>query len=650
MIEQTPVLNAANGKSKAGSPLFDVEERQSLPKGGSTFSEALEKAGKSVEKASSESKIPFSEIKVDVTTAQLNEKADDSSSDKLLAKLDSDTKVDLEAVLQQINHHPDSKVKQGLQEGVQEKVLKSDEAVDETLKTALKTKEMSGANQEKIDSRLNTTEVELTDELGKKAVNEKDVHVKDEKLTEKAITKDAEAVNDVQSMVMDVKPEDTEKTDSTEEINHDVASLLNQSNTAPKELNLKEANQSRTASLESTEEISVKVERSEQNEPVDVKEKALNTSDADIETKKMPLEESIKQHSMATSQDQVDVDKKTQSVDDVSVEKKETQSASLESEKKDISQHASQAGVIHAQEAPSKPQDKRAEIAGENPMRSFDRAAEQAQDKRAVVADDKSRISVHKDSNAPASSELKHSRMDSGNAVGNGSSSNGQSGSHQGQSSQQNPQGQQFSQQQQQMLSQLQKQQVSKEHQEIVKSFNDALSTEEQKTEKTEKILGNLGVSFDSRNQLPAGLQAITQGVRTPQWGHALGHRVTYMANNKIQEAKITLNPEKLGPIQIKLNIDKDQQVHVSMTAQHGTTREAIENAMPRLKEMLEAAGIGFGSLDVKDEREFSENHDEDHSKQPGAHGTGKAELGNDSQEEQVVVQKSNNNLVDYYA
>lgn len=644
MIEQTPVLNAANGKSKAASPLIDVEGRQSLPKGASTFSETLEQAGKSVEKASSESKIPFSEIKVDVTTAQLNEKADDSSSGKLLAKLDSDTKIDLEAVLQQINHHPDSKAKQGLQEGVQGKGLKSDEAVDEALKG------MSGANQEKTDSRLNTSEVELTDKLGKKTVNEKDVHVKGEKLTEKAITEDADAVNDVQSIVMDVKHEDTEKTDSTEEINHEVSSQLNQTDTASKELNLKEANQSGTASLESTEEVSAKVERSEQNEPVDVKEKALNTSDADIETKKMPIEESIKQHSMTAPQDQVDVDKKTQSVDGASVDKKEMQSASLESEKKDISQHASQAGVIHAREGSSKSQDKRAEIAGENPMRSFDRAAEQAQDKRAVVADDKPRVSVHKDSNAPASSELKHSRMDSGNAVGNGSSSNGQSGSHQGQSSQQNPQGQQFSQQQQQMLSQLQKQQVSKEHQEIVKSFNDALSTEEQKTEKTEKILGNLGVSFDSRNQLPAGLQAITQGVRTPQWGHALGHRVTYMANNKIQEAKITLNPEKLGPIQIKLNIDKDQQVHVSMTAQHGTTREAIENAMPRLKEMLEAAGIGFGSLDVKDEREFSENHDDDHSKQPGAHGAGKAELGNDSQEEQVVVQKSNNSLVDYYA
>lgn len=648
MIEQTPVLNVANGKSKAASPLINVEERQSLPKGTSTFSEALEHAGKSVEKASSESKIPFSEIKVDVATAQFNEKADDSSSDKLLAKLDSDTKIDLEAVLQQINHHPDSKVKQ---EGVQEKVLKSDEAADETLKAALKIKEIPGANQEKADSRLNTSGVELTGELGKKSVDEKGVHVKGEIETDQAIAEDADMVDEVQSIVMDVQPENTEKTDSTEEINHEVASQLNQNDTAQKELNLKDANQSRTVSLESAEEASAKVELSEQSESDDVKEKALNTSDADdIETKKMPLEESIKQHSMTTSQDQVGVDKKAQSVDDDSVEQKETQSTSLESEKKDISQHVSQTGVIHAQEGQSKSQDKRAEIAGENPMRSFDRAAEQAQDKRTVVADDKPRVSVHKDSNAPASSELKHSRMDSGNAAGNGSSSNGQSSSHQGQSSQQNPQGQQFSQQQQQMLSQLQKQQVSKEHQEIVKSFNDALSTEEQKTEKTEKILGNLGISFDSRNQLPAGLQAITQGVRTPQWGHALGHRVTYMANNKIQEAKITLNPEKLGPIQIKLNIDKDQQVHVSMTAQHGTTREAIENAMPRLKEMLEAAGIGFGSLDVKDEREFSENHDEDRSKQPGANGVGKTELGNDSQEEQVVVQKSNNSLVDYYA
>jgi len=641
MIEQTPVLNVANGKSKAASTLIDVEERQSLPKGASTFSEALEHAGKSVENASSESKIPFSEIKVDVTTAQRNEKPEDSGSDKLLSKSDLDTKIDLEVVLQQINQHPDSKAKQGSEESVSQKILTSsdtvDEKIDERLKTALKAEGMSGKDQEDSDLQLNASQSELTGDFGKKVDSEREKSVKAEMHTEKVTTEDINKVDGVQSVVMDVKAESTEKTDPANEITHEVATQLNQNEASTSS---KEAVQSGIASSEEIEETSAKAQLSEK------------TSSAGVEANKVSLEEPLKQHSMETQQDKAGVDKRVQSLDDLNVEKEETQNASLNSAKKDISQHASYAGIVHAQDGQSKAQGHRAENAGDNTMRSFDRAAEQAQDKRAVVVDDKPRVSVHKEPNAPVSSELKHSRIDSGNTVGNGSTSNGQSGSHQGQSSQHNSQnqGQQFS-QQQQMLSQLQNRQVSKEHQEILKSFNDALSSEENKAEKTEKILGNLGVSFDSRNQLPAGLQAITQGVRTPQWGHALGHRVTYMANNKIQEAKITLNPEKLGPIQIKLNVDKDQQVHVSMTAQHGTTREAIENAMPRLKEMLEAAGIGFGSLDVKDEREFSDNHNEDDSKSHASSGIGQSELGNDSQEEeQAVVQSSNNNLVDYYA
>jgi flagellar hook-length control protein FliK len=224
-------------------------------------------------------------------------------------------------------------------------------------------------------------------------------------------------------------------------------------------------------------------------------------------------------------------------------------------------------------------------------------------------------------------------------------------------SSQSNQQGQQsFSgqqqQAQQQFMNQVQKQ-VVQTQQEAVKNANEASVAEAEKAEKAEKVLGNLGLGMNAKKTAGQSF-SIGHPVRSPQWGQALGQKVTYMANNKIQEAKITLNPEKLGPIQVKLSLDKDQHAHVSMVTQHGTTRDAIENAMPRLKEMLEAAGIGFGSFDVRDENGSSE---QSLANQNGQSGSGQSSGGLLAGGEEVeadgngmVQTVSSDNLVDFYA
>ncbi|MEA1989488.1 MAG: flagellar hook-length control protein FliK, partial [Pseudomonadota bacterium] len=126
---------------------------------------------------------------------------------------------------------------------------------------------------------------------------------------------------------------------------------------------------------------------------------------------------------------------------------------------------------------------------------------------------------------------------------------------------------QQFSGQQQMMQFQAQKSQAI-EQQMNVKATDELMV----KAESKESLLNGEFSTSDRRMQLPVGLQSIPLPVKSPQWGQALGQRVVFMANNQLQQAQITLNPEKLGPVQVKLHMDKEQQVHVTMTAQHGTT------------------------------------------------------------------------------
>jgi len=154
----------------------------------------------------------------------------------------------------------------------------------------------------------------------------------------------------------------------------------------------------------------------------------------------------------------------------------------------------------------------------------------------------------------------------------------------------------------------------------------------------------------ERRAQLPVGLQSIGLPVSHQKWGQAMGQRVVYMANQQMQQAQITLNPEKLGPVQVRLHVDRDQQVHVMMTAQHGVTREAMDAAIPRLREMFEQAGMNLGSVDVNDQNQFADGEQNDESEQQSTASN------NENMDEELVADASNtttyetDNVVDYYA
>jgi len=226
-------------------------------------------------------------------------------------------------------------------------------------------------------------------------------------------------------------------------------------------------------------------------------------------------------------------------------------------------------------------------------------------------------------------------------------SQNANAGFGQGQGSQSSPQGGQG---QQAFAAQQQMMQVQEQRSKAVEQQMAVKTTEElAKLDSKETLLSGEFSLGDRRGQLPIGLQSIQQPVKHPQWGQALGQRVVFMATNQLQQAQITLNPEKLGPVQVKLHMDKDQQVHVTMTAQHSTTREAMESALPRLREMLEQSGVDLGSVDVSDDNQFAENETQE---EQSAHGsTEGAEQDSDTQENSAAVKvASTDNIVDYYA
>ncbi|HKX52743.1 MAG TPA: flagellar hook-length control protein FliK [Nitrosospira sp.] len=89
--------------------------------------------------------------------------------------------------------------------------------------------------------------------------------------------------------------------------------------------------------------------------------------------------------------------------------------------------------------------------------------------------------------------------------------------------------------------------------------------------------------------------------VGTGGWDNALGQRVLWMVSQQHQLAELNLNPPDLGPLQVVLSVNNDQ-ASAAFVSQNPEVRQALEAALPRLKEMMAESGINLGNATVSDQ------------------------------------------------
>ena len=92
---------------------------------------------------------------------------------------------------------------------------------------------------------------------------------------------------------------------------------------------------------------------------------------------------------------------------------------------------------------------------------------------------------------------------------------------------------------------------------------------------------------------------SITPSVSQSGWDAALSQRVVWMASQNIQSATLNINPEHLGPLQIQIQLDNNQQANVQFFSAQPEVRLALQNSIPMLSQMLEQTGIQLGQSDV---------------------------------------------------
>lgn len=141
-------------------------------------------------------------------------------------------------------------------------------------------------------------------------------------------------------------------------------------------------------------------------------------------------------------------------------------------------------------------------------------------------------------------------------------------------------------------------------------------------------------------------LQTISTPVRDAAWGQKLGEQLITLTGNQIRTAEIKLTPADLGPLRVQISIDEGA-TNVSFQAQHSVTREAIEQALPRLREMLAESGLSLGQTDVS-EQGVSEREQE---RQFGSAASGDERVDDSAEPDHLERRKTvtSNNLLDTF-
>lgn len=94
---------------------------------------------------------------------------------------------------------------------------------------------------------------------------------------------------------------------------------------------------------------------------------------------------------------------------------------------------------------------------------------------------------------------------------------------------------------------------------------------------------------------------SLPQTTGTADWETSLGTQIAYFNREGFQNAELCLHPEELGAVHISMRIN-NEQMQIHFIAESAQARNALENALPQLRQSLAETGINLGHSSVGSE------------------------------------------------
>jgi flagellar hook-length control protein FliK len=94
---------------------------------------------------------------------------------------------------------------------------------------------------------------------------------------------------------------------------------------------------------------------------------------------------------------------------------------------------------------------------------------------------------------------------------------------------------------------------------------------------------------------------AIEAPVRSPAFAAEVGDKVVWLAGRQGQLADFSLNPPQMGALEVRLTVSGGEAT-AQFFSPNPVVRDALDAAMPKLRELMAEAGLSLGETEVRDQ------------------------------------------------
>ncbi|GAA0815627.1 hypothetical protein GCM10009111_14210 [Colwellia asteriadis] len=144
-------------------------------------------------------------------------------------------------------------------------------------------------------------------------------------------------------------------------------------------------------------------------------------------------------------------------------------------------------------------------------------------------------------------------------------------------------------------------------------------------------------------------LQQETIAIFRKDFAEAVKDKVMLVISQKLQQFDITLDPPEFGNMQVRVNL-QGEQASVNFVVQNQQAKDALEQNMHKLKDMLAEQGVDVGGADVQQQNKNQADSD-DNASQGASHSnsTGKEQEDHSEHILSAALVNSSASGVDYY-
>ncbi len=141
--------------------------------------------------------------------------------------------------------------------------------------------------------------------------------------------------------------------------------------------------------------------------------------------------------------------------------------------------------------------------------------------------------------------------------------------------------------------------------------------------------------------------EPMTATLNQPQWNQQIGDRVSWMISQGLRQADIRLNPPELGMLEVRVQMQGDQ-ASIQFNTAHAEVKDALDSALPRLREMLAENGLELADVNVSQQgQQNAKQGEESNSDQSDRESTSEPAASLDDQNIKTIT---GNGVIDFYA